>query len=374
MRAVCVVEKGIERVCSREIKELLGTRKTDVFPTIVEFSATKKELCRLLYLSQSASRILVLLHKFAVPDELQKLKKHLVIAARKAAPCLKATRTIRVDCVREGEHSFNAMDVEAEYGASLLESAGASGICASMKNPEKVFYVHITGSEGYAGIDITRSDLSKREYKLFTSSGTIKGNLAYSLIRLSGFSRKMLLLDPFCGSGTIAIEAAMYISKMSPRHYQKTFSKEYTDNRIFCQLDKLTSIRSSAVLAMDKELRHIKSCQKNAKVAGVDKAIQFSRCDVEWVDTKLSRSSVDRIVTNPPQESKNTDLKELEKTYNEFFYQAKYVLKPAGSICVLCVKTDMIKSIAEKNSFKAVNIHEIYSGKQKYHAIIFRQR
>jgi 23S rRNA G2445 N2-methylase RlmL len=110
------------------------------------------------------------------------------------------------------------------------------------------------------------------------------------------------------------------------------FNKIHDTDKLFSKIDAEILKETLKIYCFDKEFRYLNSAKKNAKIAGVDKDINFSRSDVEWMDTKLDKESVDKIITQPPQPTKNLDIKKLTKIYDEFFYQAEFVLKKKGRI------------------------------------------
>ena len=115
------------------------------------------------------------------------------------------------------------------------------------------------------------------------------------------------------------------------------------------------------------------AAQKNAKIATVNKEIHFSRMEIEWLDTKFEEASVDKIVSQVPKISKHSNPKDIAKLYNEFFYQAKFILKNTGRICIITNKTEELKDAASKYGFKVAHEREIIHGKAVDKAIVFEK-
>ncbi|MFC1800819.1 Rossmann-like fold-containing protein, partial [Nanoarchaeota archaeon] len=120
----------------------------------------------------------------------------------------------------------------------------------------------------------------------------------------------------------------------------------------------------SGVLAYDSQMRNVESAKKNAKIAGVNKLITFSKMDAEWLDTKLDKKSVDKIVTNLPRIGKES-IKFISKLYKEFFYQAEFILKDDGLIVCITNNTEVLKKYADEYKFKVKSENEILSGQLK---------
>jgi 23S rRNA G2445 N2-methylase RlmL len=111
--------------------------------------------------------------------------------------------------------------------------------------------------------------------------------------------------------------------------------------------------------------------KKNAKIAGVQKYITFSRQNLEWIDLKQEEKKVDKIVSYPPQESRNTPQKEITKIYHELFYQAEYILNDTGLVVMLSKSLDLLKENAEKFKFFLKETKELRMGEQKMLVGIF---
>jgi len=115
----------------------------------------------------------------------------------------------------------------------------------------------------------------------------------------------------------------------------------------------------------------VSAAKKNAKIAGVNKAIQFSRKEISWLDTKFEESSIDRIVSLIPQPSKNISEQQLGKIYHEFFYQCNYILKKNGKICLITKYPELLLQDAKRHNFKEEKRLEVTQGKETLMFILF---
>ena len=120
----------------------------------------------------------------------------------------------------------------------------------------------------------------------------------------------------------------------------------------------------------DHLFKYVDYSKKNAKIAGVEKQINFSRVELEWLDIKFKKESVDRIITNPPT-SKNAD---LNKIYNEFFYQSEYILKKDGTLAIISRIPDFAKKHAEKHNFVLLKERDVWSGEQILKILVFKKK
>ena len=146
--------------------------------------------------------------------------------------------------------------------------------------------------------------LHKRGYRDLVGIAPIKETLASALILLSDFYYKNPFLDPFCGSGTIAIESAriaMNIASGINRRFAfnewENFDKKCFDLAFTEANDKENRSVKLEMFASDIDPKAVKLAERHAQKAGVLDKIKFSVCDVKNVQNNLSNGT---IITNPP--------------------------------------------------------------------------
>jgi len=358
MDLLILVDKGLEEIAQSEIKERTNKNGTIVDCGVIVNGVDETIAIKLAYKLQSAKRVIELKYQFKANnlDEIRsELEKQDIIVPADT----------RIECEREGTHDYNSPDVVSEV-LDILEKKGIK-----TKKEGKTFYVYINEEKGYAGKDFSGRDLSKREYRIFVKPTTLKGTLAFGIIKESGYKKGEIIIDPYCETGVIAIEAALYASNKSVRFYKKEFPSNIDTQKIFDEEDEKIEEKIKNIYAYDKNLKNINSTKKNAKIAGVDKMINFSKLEVEWLDTKFEEKTVDRIVTKLPSESKKVSEKILKKLYEEFFYQVEFVLKNDGCAVVCVQKGELIKKHSKK--MKVVSEKEFYSGQQSFKILTFKK-
>ncbi len=373
MEGLAILNKGTEDVSKIEIEELIGSEGKIEDSALIFPIKDMKDLCTLCYKAQSVKNILLLLARFSFKSvgEIVKKAKSLDYSG-----FIGEETKVRVTCKRRGEHSFESKEVEEEVG-------GVLDFKVSLEQPEVVIYIFINQDRCYIGIDFAghQVDLSKREYRVFTHSEVIKSNVAYSLLRIADYTRKDVLLDPFCGPSIIPIEAALYATGFPVNYHSRTkFSfinfkvfKGFDFDKFFEKIDKKIDLDAKAeIYAYDEKNNHIVSAKKNAKVAGINKAIRFSRTEVEWLDTKFDKQYIDKIVTRFFF-SKKIDLKDSEKLLREFFYQAEFVLKKKGTICILTNNPESLKAIAVEKGFDLTGERSIAQGKIDFNVLLLKR-
>ncbi|MBI1971184.1 methyltransferase [Candidatus Woesearchaeota archaeon] len=371
MKAFAVVDEGIEHIAALEVKELLGS-DAEIQKQVILFDApTLLDLCKLCYQNQSLTAVCHLFSFFEFSSKEELLKKLEKVDV--SAFLTKGTR-FAVRCYRHGDHSFTSQTIAGEAG-HLFTSTKAQ---VQLSRPDYTIFILIVDSKCYVGLDLAGVDLGKRPYRIFTHVQSVRAPIAYAMVRLAGYTPDKSLLDPFCGGGTICIEAALLASK-KPVHY---FDKEAfafhafpcldqaKKEEIMQQADALIIKPKVSIMGYDQLLRFTKASQKNAKIAGVEKQVMFSKLDIEWLDTKLDKKTVDCIVTYPPQIAKVTR-KKIEKVYHELFYQAEFVLKQDGRMAVLTENPEQLLPLAHQFNFLVKEQCKVLQGKKELTILLF---
>ena len=382
MEAIAVTNKGIEEISAKEIKELIRVN-TRMGESIVIFKPKKLlDLCLLCYKAQSLTKVMLLL------KEVEFKKKEDIFSSVKdigLKDFLDKKTSFEVRCKRIGKHDFSSQEIEEKTGEKIIELVKDKYKFTpkvNLENPDLMIFVYICNNKAYLGIDFSGIDLSKRQYRIFAHPEALKATISYAMIRLIDYKKTDFLLDTFCNDGTIPIEAALFATKIPINFYQKdkfAFLKlkpfKKTDFEKFFE-NKINLKEKIKVVGYDPQLRDIKAAQKNAKIAGVNKLVTFSKVDVGWLDTKFKKGEVDKIAANLPSTSYLRE-SEIEKQYNEFFYQADFVLSKKGKIC-LAVKTlkyfDILQEKAKKYKFKLTKEIDVSQGEQTIKLVIFQKQ
>jgi putative N6-adenine-specific DNA methylase len=364
LKGLLITNPGTEKIAAKEVEEIIG-KKSEIEESVVLFDVEKsEELMKLCYLSQSASKVVELLHVQDANLETA-LEK---INSLDLSKWLNGTFVVRAK-VYDNE-DFDTLDTERQVGEVIHEKYNAK---VNLNDPDVTFFICVYEEKLYFGIDYAGIELSKRSYRLFGLSDSIKATIAYDLVRISGYKPGQVFLDPFSHSGIIAIEAAHYATKKSVNYFNKdkfAFIKFRDCEPLFKQWDKYTE-ELKGITASDCQQFHVKASEKNAKIAGINKQINFSRMDTEWLDTKFEKGSVDHIVCNPPRATRLLTEKGLEKIFQEFFYTAEFILKPEGRMVLLTKNYSQIIKYAQRHNFILKGNLEVRQGKEDYNIIVF---
>ncbi|RJQ17266.1 hypothetical protein C4573_04405 [Candidatus Woesearchaeota archaeon] len=345
MKGCIITHRGIEDIAALDVKELLNV-KSEIHPSLIVFPIKKiKDVEKLSFYARSAKRVLVFLGKTKVSslEKTAKAIEKIIVTQKKILK-----KSFCVSCERIGEHGFKSVDIEGELHKSLAKKV----LRVEYKHPHVQFYIYIYHDDCYVSLDTVRKDLSRRDYKLFNYGSSLKGTIAYALLRVAGFSKNKTLLDPFCNTGTIPIEAALY-QRESP-----VYAKPKKN------IPKAKQVQN--IYAFDASQKYLVAAKKNAIIAGVD--FSLVKLDAEWLDTKFE--AVDYIITKPIAASHNVSEKKVEKIYNDFFHGAFFIVKE--SIAIITTKEAMVKKIAKKYKWKCVHQRTIDAGALPYTVMVWK--
>ncbi|MDD5086821.1 MAG: THUMP domain-containing protein [Candidatus Nanoarchaeia archaeon] len=379
MKGIAITHKGLEDIAALEIKEIIKA-SSEIKETSVIFNLKKiEELCTLAYKAQSLIRVIYLFDSFKVKDDeksiLDKIKKS--VEKIDLTEWLDEEKTFRVSC-KHVENEISSQEIEKETGAIIIDKIQQTSKYqqkVDLDNPDIIFYIYIYKNQCYLGIDFCGFDLSKRDYKVFSNPADTKGTISYSVLRIAGYKKSDTLLDPFCSSGTIPIEAALF--KMgSVNFYRKdrfAFLKlRQFENHDFKKLfNHDFNEEKPKILASDERLFNMRAAKKNAKIASVNKMIEFSKIDVDWLDTKYEKQNIDLIATKPI--FLKYELDKTKKLYDGFFYGAKYILKDKGKIAIISRGDDLIFELSKKHGFNICHERIVFQGDQQLKITIFQR-
>jgi 23S rRNA G2445 N2-methylase RlmL len=372
MEGLAITNSGIEDVAAKEIKEIIGPKtkcKTGKGFVIFDFKKFE-DLFLLCYRSQSLKKVMFILDKFKFKS-VGDIKQEVSHVELKEWP-----GSFVVNCTGLGA---SHQEVREDVGEAIKKKIKGK---ISFKEPDTVFFAYLDKDDCYFCIDFGSEDLAKREYRIFLSRDSIKASLAYALARLCKFNKKKVLLDPFCNDGVVVIESALFATNFSHHHYNKDMFRflglkrfeSFDFDKFFEKADKKTDTsQKTDINAFEDNFRLLQSSKKNAKIAGIMKSIRFSRTEPDWIELKFKEKSIDVIAAQPPQKHHFTEPAKLQRTYDELFLQAGYVLKEKGFVGLITKPNvaDMLKKAAEKHKFKLKEERKVMQGKQEMEILLF---
>jgi putative N6-adenine-specific DNA methylase len=186
---------------------------------------------------------------------------------------------------------------------------------------QQLIIVRLLRDQVSISIDSSGNPLYMRGYREIVSKAPIRENLAASIILASGWTPEFPLIDPFCGSGTIPIEAALIAKNHPPGLYRDfafenwpEFNQSYWQNmrREYIQnfVDVTTRIQGS-----DRNIGSIENARKNAEKAGVNRFIEWKNQSISDVKPY---GQPGWIITNPPYGLRISSNKDIRNLYAQF--------------------------------------------------------
>ena len=219
------------------------------------------------------------------------------------------------------------------------------------------------------GIDTTGESLHKRGYRKLTAPAPVTETLAAAMILLSPWRAERILVDPFCGSGTIPIEAAMIAMDMAPG-LSREFTAEAWTNLIPRKAwyeaateanDRICIPEALHIQGYDVSGEAVRMARANAGLAGVDKHIHFQQRDIKDFS---SPKKYGFVITNPPYGERLSDKEEMYGLYRNIGQVMS--ANDTWSFFLLSGYAEAERAIAAGGSRKkATKNRKIYNGMMK---------
>ena len=296
---------GLEEVLANEITELGGTN-VEVLTRAVSFEGDKRLLYQANYCLRTAQRILMPIFSFQMADEDDLYNQ---VNAYPWENYLSLAKTLAVDAV-----SSDSELTHTHYIALLTKDAIVDRFrtlnngrrpSVDTENPHIRINMHIRGSICDVSIDSSGPSLHKRGYRVSNAEAPLSEVLAAGLIMLSGWKRDCHFIDPMCGSGTLAIEAAMYANNFPAGMYRKEFGfmhwpdfdQQLWDEVTSEALEKQTEFEYQ-ILASDISPKNLASARANVKSARLHKDVKLSVSPFSEVKRPAGEPGL--IIINPP--------------------------------------------------------------------------
>lgn len=312
--ALVQCEPGLEPLLGRELQGL-GLKPDFRGPRIpgsIKLRGSLETFYRINLCSSLASRVLVQVGSFKA-DHFDRFEKEL--GRIDWSPWLIPGQPLRVDAVsRQSRLYHEGALVQRTIDLLKLPQPEAGG------EPIQKIYLRMVHNQCQVFVDASGEPLSRRGYRLAVAKAPLKETLAAALLMVSGWEGAGPLLDPFCGSGTIAIEAARMAARIPPG-WDRTFACEHWPGfdaairptvREACGLNIRTPASSPLILASDRDTGAVESAKENARRAGVPGWIDFTCRPVSSV---AFPEPLGHLVTNPPYGIRLSGGKDLRNLY-----------------------------------------------------------
>ena len=319
---------GLEAVLKREIIEL-GYEITSVEDGRVTFIGDAEAVCRANVFLRTAERILIKVGQFHAEtfDELFEGTK--ALPWEEYLPQNAKFWVAKAASVKS--KLFSPSDIQSIMKKAMVERMRKVYRVNWFPEDGDAFpiLVFLHKDEVTVSLDTTGESLHKRGYRKLTAKAPIAENLAAALIMLTPWNKTRILVDPFCGSGTIPIEAAMMAANMAPGMNRSFLAESWTHiipkKEWYACMDEAAELvdfsQMPDIQGYDIDDEMVRIARENAKLAGVEQYIHFQRRGIEALSHPKKYGF---IITNPPYgerlEDKNT-IASIYRTLGERYRQ-----------------------------------------------------
>lgn len=310
---------GMESILKREIVDL-GYDITEVADGRITFYGDEEALCRANIFLRTAERILIKVGSFHAETFEELFQGTKALPWEEYIPVDGKFWVAKAASVKS--KLFSPSDIQSIMKKAMVERLkGIYHTTWFEENGDSFpIRVFLMKDEVVVGLDTTGESLHKRGYRKHTAKAPIAENLAAALIMLTPWNKDRILVDPFCGSGTIPIEAAMMAANMAPG-MKRSFTAESWQHIVGKRVwyDALDEAREMIDLNVDTDIQGydldgemVNISRENAKLAGVDKLIHFQLRSVEQLSHPKKYGF---LITNPPYGERLSDKKEMPALY-----------------------------------------------------------
>ena len=310
---------GMESVVARELSTL-GYENLRTADGRVDFTGDETDIARCNMWLRTADRILIRVGEFPAPDFGQLFDQTLELPWNELLPV-------------DAKFPVTGRSVRSRLTAvPKVQGAIKKAIVENMKRRFNRFRFDETGAEfpievsllqdvATLTIDTSGPGLHKRGYREVVGAAPLRETMAAGLIQLSYWNRERLLVDPFCGSGTIPVEAAMIGRNIAPGLSRSFIAEDFPWMARSVWKECRTEAKSlrqprmsEPILAFDHDPAAIRLSEHSASEAGVLGDIRFK---VQEISGLTSSREYGCIICNPPYGERLGDSEEVEAVYRE---------------------------------------------------------
>ena len=354
---------GLEAVMKREILDL-GYEVSQVEDGRVTFIGDAEAVCRANIFLRTTERILLKVGSFKAETFEELFQGTRVIPWEQYIPRDGKFWVAKASSIKS--RLFSPSDIQSIMKKAMVERMkGAYGITWFPEDgasyPLRVFLYKDVVT---VAMDTCGDSLHKRGYRTLTSKAPITETLAAALLMLTPWKPDRILVDPFCGSGTFPIEAAMMAANMAPGMNREFLAEEWK-NLIpkkcwYEAMDEANDLVkddiSVDIQGYDIDGEIVRAARANAAAAGVDHLIHFQQRPVSQLSHPKKYGF---LITNPPYGERIEDKKNLPELYKTI--GERFVALDSWSAYIITAYEDTERYFGRK----ADKNRKIYNGMMK---------
>ena len=321
MELIAPCHFGMEAVLKREILDL-GYEISKVEDGRVTFLGDEEAVCYANVFLRSAERILIKVGSVRAVTFDELFEKTKSLPWEKYIPENGKFWVAKATSIKS--KLFSPSDIQSIMKKAMVERLKSVYHKEWFPEDGASYPVRVTfmKDEALIGLDTSGESLHKRGYRKLTSKAPITETLASAMILFTPWNKERILVDPFCGSGTFPIEAAMIAANIAPGMNRRFLAEKWTnvipqkywkdvaeDARDRVDLHIETDIQGYDI---DGEI--VRSARENARLAGVDHLIHFQQRPVSMLSHPKKYGFV---ITNPPYGERIEEKNRLPELYRE---------------------------------------------------------
>lgn len=354
---------GLEAVLKREILDL-GYEILQVEDGRVTFSGDAEAVAYANLFLRTADRILLKVGQFEARTFEELFENTRAIPWERYIPGNGKFWVAKANSVRS--KLFSPSDIQSIMKKAMVERLKGQYHLEWFPEDGESFPVRVSiiRDQVLVGLDTTGIPLHKRGYRQLTSRAPISETLAAALLMLTPWKGDRILVDPFCGSGTFPIEAALMAANIAPG-LRRSFQAERWEQTVpaSCWSNAREDAESlidphaeTDIQGFDLDGAVIRAARENARAAGVEKQIHFQQRSV----SRLSHpGKYGFLVTNPPYGERLEEKEELPELYRTL--GERFAALDSWSLYVITAYQDAERYIGRKASKN----RKIYNGMLK---------
>ncbi len=315
---IAVTLFGMESICAKEIRRL-GYETSEITDGRVCFFGNSDAVARANINLRTAERVLIKLAEFSAVTFEELFEG---IKAIDWGTWLPKDAAFPVKGYSLKSQLASVRDCQAIIKKAVAVKMGEVYTCDILPEDGDLYQLQfsIFKDKVTVMLDTSGEPLHKRGYRKASNLAPLRETIAAAMIILSYWKYEYPLYDPFCGSGTIAIEAAMFKNNIAPGLNRRFLAEnyEFLDQKAFTRAksEARDNIRTLPlrIFASDISAEAVELTKNNARLAGVDSYITVSQCDALRLDISEPYSTV---ICNPPYGERLGEIAECEQLYRD---------------------------------------------------------
>ncbi len=341
---------GLEHITAAELTSL-GISPIEIDPGGVSFGGTLGALYRANLHLRTATRVLARLGEFEARHfaDLEKQAKQ-----QPWTDLLTAKRAVRLRVTCKKSKLYHSDAVAQRIAGAIEHAVGRAPRSTKSDEDEEgdadaqLVIVRLLHDRCTLSVDSSGALLHRRGYRLQTAKAPLRETLAAAMLMASGWTSEAPLLDPMCGAGTIAIEAAWMARRIAPGSRREFAFAHWPrfDGALWQRMVDSARARElprapAPIIASDRDAGAIAAAAANAERAGVTADVEFSRRALSAITPPAARGW---LVTNPPYGVRVGDKRALRDLYAQFGNVARRSC-PGWSVSLLSASAELERQI-----------------------------